>query len=220
MNTKAKKVMGVIALILVLSIVVIVIATTIRFLWYRPYLIEGDSMLPTYSDGEVVYINTLKKVSRNDVVAIYCPIFESDATPYENVYSFNSYLRAIPVVGAKIKSTTELGGFVPLIKRVVALPGDSVELKAETIDGVNRILLYVNDERVDDVRIMLNKDAIDDNSVAFYSQNPDLDVVRATEKFIVPDGEIYLLGDNRDGSTDSRRLGSVSLEYLIGVVNK
>ena len=71
MNTKAKKVMGVIALILVLSIVVILIATTIRFLAYRPYLIEGDSMLPTYSDGEVVYINTLKKVSRNDVVAIY-----------------------------------------------------------------------------------------------------------------------------------------------------
>ena len=175
-------------------------------------------MLPTYSDGEVVYINTLKKVSRNDVVAIYCPIFETDATPYENVYSFNSYLRAIPVIGGHIKSTTELGGFIPLIKRVVALPGDTVELKAETVDSVNRILLYVNDERVDDVRIMLNKDAIDDNSVAFYNQNPDLDVVRATEKFVVPDGEIYLLGDNRDGSTDSRALGSIPLEYLIGVV--
>lgn len=218
MSKKARKIVFLIALFLLLCIVVVLVATTIRFLAYRPYVIDGDSMLPTYSHGELIYINTVKDVQRNDIVAIYCAPFGSNAKPYEEIHSFNNFLRAIPVIGGHIKSTTELGGFIPLIKRVVALPGDSVELKAETIDGVNRILLYVNDERVDDVRIMLNKDAIDDNSVAFYNQNPDLDVVRATEKFVVPDGEIYLLGDNRDGSTDSRALGSIPLEYLIGVV--
>lgn len=218
MSKKARKIVFLIALFLLLCIVVVLVATTIRFLAYRPYVIDGDSMLPTYSHGELVYINTVKDVQRNDIVAIYCAPFGSNAKPYEEIYSFNNFLRAIPVIGGHIKSTTELGGFIPLIKRVVALPGDTVELKAETVDSVNHVFLYVNDERAEDVRIMLNKNALDEATRAFGIANPDCDLVIPTQKYTVPEGEIYVLGDNRDGSTDSRALGSIPLEYLIGVV--
>ena len=75
------------------------------------------------------------------------------------------------------------------IKRVIAKEGDTIE----TIDG----LVYVNDEQVDE----------------FYL---DPDITQTIPKIVVPEGEVYVLGDNRDHSSDSRRWGTLPEEDIIG----
>ena len=75
------------------------------------------------------------------------------------------------------------------IKRVIAKEGDIIE----TIDG----LVYVNGE-------MINE----------YYLDPD--AKQTIPQTIVPEGEVYVLGDNRNNSSDSRRWGTLPEEDIIG----
>ena len=80
-----------------------------------------------------------------------------------------------------------------LIKRVVAVGGDTVALE----DGV----LVVDGEAVCE---------------------PDIDPALIDGSYFgpvtVPDGSVFLLGDHRDGSIDSREFGSVPLSSVVGEV--
>lgn len=80
------------------------------------------------------------------------------------------------------------------VKRVVGLPGDTIEIK----DGV----LYVNDHAIDEPYILEPME----NSFA---------------QVTVPDGCVYVLGDNRNNSHDSRYpdVGPISLDLLLGEVH-
>jgi signal peptidase I len=79
------------------------------------------------------------------------------------------------------------------VKRVVGLPGDSVVIK----DSV----LFVNDRAVDEPYV--DHALID----AYYSRT-----------YSVPEGTVFLLGDNRGNSIDSRDYGPVPVEDLLGRV--
>lgn len=79
------------------------------------------------------------------------------------------------------------------LKRVAGLPGDTLVIK----DSV----LYVNQRAVEEPYI--DHAAID----AYYSKT-----------FTVPDGTVFLLGDNRANSIDSRDYGPVPVEELLGRV--
>lgn len=102
-----------------------------------------------------------------------------------------SYLLFAPKVGDVI--VFEQGSNAHLyIKRVVARPGDSVQI----IDGV----LFVNDARVKD-----EFDKIADPGIA-------------EEKIILGEDEFFVLGDNRNNSEDSRSdtIGTVHRSEIIG----
>ncbi len=82
----------------------------------------------------------------------------------------------------------------PLVKRVIAVAGDEVTV---TESGI-----FVNGEPVrDDFVYIGTKD---------YTYRPD--------SLTVPEGEIYVLGDHRDDSSDSRIFGSVSVDAVLGKV--
>jgi signal peptidase I len=91
-------------------------------------------------------------------------------------------------------------GIKDLIKRVVGLPGDVIE----TRDGV----VYINDRRLDEPYLpvgMLTGDPSNGN-------NP------AIERQTVPEGTVFVMGDNRDNSHDSRYAdrGPIPIDSVVG----
>ena len=91
-------------------------------------------------------------------------------------------------------------GIKDLIKRVIGLPGDVIE----TRDGV----VYINDRRLDEPYLpegTLTGDPANGN-------NP------AIERQTVPEGTVFVMGDNRDNSHDSRYAdrGPIPIESVVG----
>jgi len=86
-----------------------------------------------------------------------------------------------------------------IIKRVVAFGGDTVEL----IEGV----LKVNGEEVDE-------------SYLDADYNSPLNLANTFGEHTVKEGCMFLLGDNRNVSSDSRQNGDYPVENLVGVVPK
>ena len=88
---------------------------------------------------------------------------------------------------------TEAGTGHRLLKRVVALPGDSVA----TIDAT----LWVNDRPVKEP----------------YVDFSDWEGIFSA-RIVVPAGHVYVLGDNRGASVDSRKFGTVPIKDVDGRV--
>jgi signal peptidase I len=95
---------------------------------------------------------------------------------------------------------------VDLVKRLIALPGDTVQLINKT--------LYVNGKKVDDAAYVEHKDK------QVYPALPFLDEQRRLRDnfgpITVPAGRYFCMGDNRDRSYDSRFWGGVPTHYVKG----
>jgi len=91
-------------------------------------------------------------------------------------------------------------GIKDLIKRVVGLPGDVIESR----DGV----VYVNDRALDEPYLAEGTVTGDPQD----SRNP------AIERQTVPDGHVFVLGDNRSNSADSRYpyRGPIPIDSIVG----
>jgi len=74
------------------------------------------------------------------------------------------------------------------IKRVIGLPGDEVEVKSGSV--------YVNGELLEESYLRVT--------------------TRYNGAWKVPEGQLFVLGDNRNNSSDSHSWGSVPLEYVVG----
>lgn len=90
------------------------------------------------------------------------------------------------------------GSNVPFIKRVIGLPGDTVELR----DG----RVFVNDVELNEPYIYL------ENGVP---QPTEPQSGGATE-WVIPDGQLLVMGDHRENSADSRTFGPIEIRHVIG----
>jgi len=92
------------------------------------------------------------------------------------------------------KSKADYSIFEPYLKRVIAVEGDTVEI--------------IND------RIYLNGKMLEENYVSTKVTSPHND----NTKWEIPKGYVFVLGDNRSNSRDSRDLGVVSRSDIVGKV--
>ncbi len=159
----------VIALVVVLAINV----------FYSPTMVYSISMNPTLMEKDILILKHDKDYSRGDIVS-----FESNL-----VLTESDKKKLNPV--QKIMSTGEVNK--NLIKRVIAVPGDSVRIEEERV--------FVNGELQSEP----------------YIGSPTTGYVNVDE---IPEGQYFLMGDNRSHSTDSRdaSVGLVAEDRMIGKV--
>ena len=91
---------------------------------------------------------------------------------------------------------------VEYIKRVIGMPGDTVEMKS----GV----LYINGKKVD--QPFINSEALAKQTVFM----DDFTLESLTGESKVPEGKYFVLGDNRGVSKDSRMIGFIDRSAIEG----
>ena len=109
-----------------------------------------------------------------------------------------SYSRGDIVVFDPPETWSAGGVGVPFIKRVIGLPGDRVDLR----DGE----VYVNGVELTEPYIF------EDNGVAQTTEA----AVGGPSEWLVPAGDLLVLGDQRQDSADSRTFGPIQIAHVIG----
>ena len=97
-----------------------------------------------------------------------------------------------------------------LIKRVIALPGEKIQYKIED-NGSSRVAhLLINGEEIEEKFITdtarINKCKYDNTDIC-------------EGEVTVPEGEYYVMGDNRGVSKDSRMIGTISKKDIKGITS-
>ncbi len=133
-------------------------------LLFRHAIVDGPSMEGTLHDGEHLIISDL----------FYKPDY-GDVIVFED-FSLEKNLRK------------------PIIKRVIALEGDTVRIDD---DGT----VFVNGTKIADEHKYLSGGAYLDS---------------AFEEYTVPENHVFVLGDNRNNSADSRTFGAISVDTILG----
>ena len=153
--------------------------------------VVGSSMEPTLNDGDRVYTSLLPYLSgepqRGDIVVI-------DITRKDSGFGFfariGDVLRSIEAVDKVFFKNQTPDTY--WIKRIVAVGGDTLEFKNGQV--------YLNGE-------LLEEDYIKEFPVNNYPEG---------ETVTVPEGYIYVMGDNRNVSQDSRVVGALPEEIIVG----
>jgi signal peptidase I len=169
-------------LLLALVIFVAVRALVLNF------RVDGSSMYPNLHNGEMLLVNR-NVYFHFDLNKVINLIPGEDRAGQRIVYPFHP-----PRRGDIIVFKPPVASEKPYIKRVIALPGETVEVKP---DGY----VYVNGVRLDEPYIQ--------GGITKCTQSK-------CERQTVPKGYVYVLGDNRRNSSDSRIFGFVDIDNIIG----
>jgi len=179
------------------------IAVVIKIFLVQAFFIPSASMNPTLVRGDRVLVEKLGyrfgEPQRGQVI-----VFAQDAArrppdlPWsEDARNFFRELLGLPT-----------GEETDFIKRIVAVGGDVV-----SYDG-NRRKLIVNGERIDEP---YTKGGVDTGSTKIIADNcRSMELERQRNGCRVPAGMVFVMGDNRSNSMDSRVFGPVEEDEIIG----
>lgn len=165
--------------------------------WYQ---VPTGSMKPTILEGDRVFV-------------LKCA--------YQIRFPFTA-LRLFPTGSPRRGDVVVLrnpdGGAVPLVKRVVGLPGDVVRLQNERlfVNGVSQTLRMrpVAPDGEEPFRWVGTEDL--GGRPHPVQVLPDRPAMRTFGPVVVPPGSVFLMGDNRDDSRDARYFGPRPVSDLLG----
>lgn len=169
-----------------LLIAVLVFAAARTFL--LPYEVEGASMSPNLHDRDRVLVNRTVYLHFDlNRWLNYLPGVERHGQLV--VFPFH-----MPERGDVVVLHPPFPSAQPYIKRVIGLPGETISFENGYV--------YINGERLDEPYI--------DGPIT------RCDVRQACHEGTIPPGYVYVLGDNRTNSTDSRVFGPIPIDNIIG----
>lgn len=153
----------------------LIVALVVKTFLFQAFYIPSASMEPTLQKGDRVLVNKLSydlhDVRRGDVVVFEIP-----------------------------RDSIGPDGIKDLIKRVIGLPGDTIE----TRDGI----VYVNDRKLTEPYLPAGTRTGDPADPS----NPPI------ERQVIPAGRVFVMGDNRGNSHDSRYSdrGPIPISSIVG----
>lgn len=93
-----------------------------------------------------------------------------------------------------------------LIKRVIGLPGDKIKYEVKYVNEEKTGVLTINGEVVEEKFLTTSK------KIGTCETNWTI----CSEEIAVPEGEYFVMGDNRDDSKDSRMIGTIPFKDVKG----
>ena len=175
---------------------VLAIVLVLRSFLFEPFQIPTGSMIPTLEVGDFILVNKF------------------------------TYGIRLPVVGTKIVDIAEPKNgevmvFIPphqdeyFIKRVVGIPGDKVRYQDKTV--------YINDKRQVQT-FLLQIPPVNPRVLQYREKLGEVDHLiqrnsfreTSVDEWVIPEGHYFMMGDNRDQSSDSRYWGLVSEHNIVG----
>ena len=197
-KSRAKDILEWVYCILIAIVIVLIIKGFIGV----PTVVKQASMYPTLKQNERLWLNrwgaTFNKMpKRGDIITFEAPNTKKGTTALDiNHIDFSKPIAPYEYkpenIFAKFTYNVLEIGKVSYIKRVIGLPGEHVEIK----DGG----VYINGEK-------LQEDYLQDYVVTEPVGGLYIDIV-------VPDNCVYVLGDNRPDSKDSRVFGCIPVERI------
>jgi signal peptidase I len=190
-RSATRRVGGFLAELPVLLLVAFVLALLLRSFLVQAFFIPSESMVPTLEIGDRVLVNRLAyrvgEPERGDIV-----VFSDEAGAQRN--------NANPLAGGLRSLAAGLGLAPPseqdFIKRVIGLPGETIEITGGVV--------HINGERLDEA-------PTEEGGYLSARDGSSMPPQR------IPDGEYFVMGDNRPRSSDSRSLlGTISRDQMIG----
>lgn len=185
---------------------VILIVFTLRSFIFEPFRIPSGSMFPTLYVGDFIVV---KKYS----YGIRLPVIRN------KIIETGDPMRGDVVVFRYPDNPS-----VYYIKRLIGLPGDVIELREHEV-SINGEKLVLTEDGVFNTTVADGKNRdykqfvenIDNVSHKILHSNRDAyNAGSAVDTIIVPEGNYFMMGDNRDNSGDSRAWGFVPDEMLVG----
>ena len=182
--------------------IALVLALLFRYFVGTPTIVKQTSMFPTFSPNDRLILNRLYRTcktipQRGDIITFEAPSVnytngeEADLDNPTAIYN----VKKKGIISKLFYNVVEVGK-VSYIKRVIALPGEHIQIK----DGK----VYINGD-------ILQEEYLAEDVITQSDGGQFLDL-------IVPEGTVFAMGDNRGHSADSRRFGCIPYEKIEGKV--
>ncbi len=180
-------------------VIALTLALLFRYFIATPTIVKQRSMYPTLQENQRLILNrtfriTHKKLEVGDIITFEAPTkqyskWEADQSNPIAVYDQEPKGLINKFIYYSLELTKK-----SYIKRLIAVAGDHVKIENNSVI-VNGV---VQEEQY------LQPDVVTESDV-FYD-------------FVVPEGYIFAMGDNRQKSTDCRALGCIPLDKVEGIV--
>jgi len=192
----------------------ILVALLLRAFFFEPFHIPSGSMIPTLLVGDFIFVNKMSYGLR---------------IPFTDPAKVHKLWERPPKRGDVVVFINPHRPDTDYVKRVVGLPGDHIEIRDNVlyVNGVEQKRVDVGDYTYKDHSEYTDTDA-DVVSRKFIEdldghQHPILvrkdPIMQRSGSFVVEEGRVFMMGDNRDNSQDSRvegGPGQIPFSYIKG----